>query len=342
MKTRVLVDARMIGPKGHGIGLFVEEMAQALASSVLRPEIEFLISESCPASSAVRAFSCIETNIKFLSIEETWKIPQIISSRACQLYFSPSFSSLLYYPCPHILGLHDLNHLQFGNAFQKFYYYFLVKRAAHSAKAIFTVSETAKEEIIDWLGPSDKISVIPNACSINDFTPSPSALAKFNLKANDYLVCFATEKKHKNLEIILRAHGSLPLDKKKKLVLTCDIKLQDSSIVNFPSISYQDLLNILAHADAALVPSLYEGFSRVPIEANLLGIPAIVSDIRVHREILGDTKGNFFLDPQNPDSWAREMKNNHDKVSNKDLIRSRYSLTVVQKKLEELIFSQLR
>ena len=53
-------------------------------------------------------------------------------------------------------------------------------------------------------------------------------------------------------------------------------------------------------ARALLFPSLIEGFGLPPLEAAALGTPVALSDIAVHREVLGDAALRF--DPRDEDA----------------------------------------
>jgi glycosyltransferase involved in cell wall biosynthesis len=62
------------------------------------------------------------------------------------------------------------------------------------------------------------------------------------------------------------------------------------------------LAALLEAAACVLVPSHLEGFGLVALEAAERGTPAVVSDIPVHREVLGD--GARFAPPGDPAAWA--------------------------------------
>jgi glycosyltransferase involved in cell wall biosynthesis len=57
--------------------------------------------------------------------------------------------------------------------------------------------------------------------------------------------------------------------------------------------------------DALLVPSHYEGFGLVAVEAMLAGIPVIASDVAALREVLSDEKTGLLVQPGRPDELAR-------------------------------------
>lgn len=63
-----------------------------------------------------------------------------------------------------------------------------------------------------------------------------------------------------------------------------------------------ELAALVAEAAVVVVPSLHEGFSLPVVEALGSGTPVVVSDIPVHRELLGDAPG--FADPGDPVALA--------------------------------------
>jgi glycosyltransferase involved in cell wall biosynthesis len=56
------------------------------------------------------------------------------------------------------------------------------------------------------------------------------------------------------------------------------------------------LIKAITESRALISASLYEGFNLPPLEAQSLGVPVILSDIPVHREIYGDSALYFNLD----------------------------------------------
>ncbi len=63
-----------------------------------------------------------------------------------------------------------------------------------------------------------------------------------------------------------------------------------------------DLWNVLANYDLFVMPSLYEGCPNAAIEAMAVGLPLLLSDIPVMREI---SQGNaLFFDPNDPRSFV--------------------------------------
>lgn len=71
-------------------------------------------------------------------------------------------------------------------------------------------------------------------------------------------------------------------------------------------VPYEHLGPILAASTALLNPSLFEGWSTTVEEARALGVPAILSDLPVHREQMGDAA--TYFDPHDPESLASALE----------------------------------
>ncbi|QRM19916.1 glycosyltransferase [Dechloromonas sp. TW-R-39-2] len=67
----------------------------------------------------------------------------------------------------------------------------------------------------------------------------------------------------------------------------------------------RELATWLAHAQALLFPSFIEGFGMPLVEALMLGVPVIASDLPVFREIAGDIPR--YLDPIDGPGWRQAV-----------------------------------
>lgn len=67
-----------------------------------------------------------------------------------------------------------------------------------------------------------------------------------------------------------------------------------------------DIFNILPQYDLYLISSSYEGFGIAPLEAMAAGLPALVSDIPVFREVIGDAA--LYFDLSSPENLATSLR----------------------------------
>ena len=176
--------------------------------------------------------------------------------------------------------------------------YTFIKHSAKKADHIITISQTEKNRIIRHLNLSDSdVSFVYHGID-NSFVPSTQLQKeiikdKFNLP-DKYILYVGRVNVRKNLEILLDAN--ILLKKKYKIViigasdndngLVNRIKLDfKNDVIIMGHLSQDDLSGVLAAAKVLVFPSLAEGFGLPPIEAMKSGVPVIVSNIEVHKEI---------------------------------------------------------
>lgn len=76
-------------------------------------------------------------------------------------------------------------------------------------------------------------------------------------------------------------------------------------VTELPRCDDRELATWLAHAQALLFPSFIEGFGMPLVEALMLGVPVIASDLAVFREIAGEIPE--YLDPLDGPGWRRAV-----------------------------------
>ncbi len=319
--ARVIVDARMVGPALHGIARYVTHMVRGLAqirsSRGLVYEPVFLVQPGMEKSPHFQGFETYVMETRFLALSEQKAIPAALRALRADLYHSPSFASLISCPCPWVITVMDLNHLQYGGFKEKLYYRILLKRFARRAKALITISEFAKAEIVEWLGrncrkdidlvfPAIEPTLLnrPSDAELNE------GLAKLGLKPGGYFLSLSNPKPHKNITLLVEAFqafraqggaGDLPL------VLSMKEHGDRPGIRGMGPIPENEVRLLLAGARALFFPSLYEGFGLPPAEAALAGVRVVASDIPAHREALQDMAPHemLWVGPRDYHGWVQ-------------------------------------
>jgi glycosyltransferase involved in cell wall biosynthesis len=147
-------------------------------------------------------------------------------------------------------------------------------------------------------------------------------LEKYNVE-KPFLLCVGSAYEHKNLtglvdafEILVNKYkykGSLVLvGKKDKFAerlrdLVHSKHLEDRVIIPvFTSfVTDEEVVAFRKGAEMYVFPSLKEGFSLTPMEAQYHKLPCAISDIECHREIYGDSVEYF--NPKNPEDIALKV-----------------------------------
>jgi glycosyltransferase involved in cell wall biosynthesis len=76
-------------------------------------------------------------------------------------------------------------------------------------------------------------------------------------------------------------------------------------LVHLGYVTPEELAALYGAAEAAVLPSLYEGFGLPLLEALAAGLPVVASDIPVHREVAGEAA--LYAPPGEPELFARQV-----------------------------------
>ena len=222
---KLIIDARMVGPIGHGISKYIEgalanfgdsdPLTQLLlkylnVKSFQEIEVISIIRPNCPEHSPIHQYKTIELDLSCYDPRSWWAIPKLLKLHDASLYFNPTFASFPRLPCKYVQTIHDLNHLHFGGILHRLYYSILLKKSIRKAEAIFTVSNFIKSEIAKWSKISpDKILVFYNQFSPFERVPkkkSDAILSQYGLAPKKYFFCVTNQKPHKNLDFLIAAY----------------------------------------------------------------------------------------------------------------------------------------
>jgi glycosyltransferase involved in cell wall biosynthesis len=179
---------------------------------------------------------------------------------------------------------------------------------------LLTVSAAARDEIMREMAvPAGQVAVVPNGVDADLFRPLPelsrapgriiaTASADVPLKGLDPLLrAFAVVRARRPAELVVvgrpRPNGPIPrlLD-----------ELQLNGSVRFVSgVPDAELVALYAGAEAAVVPSLYEGFSLPAIEAMACGLPLVATTGGALPEVVGDSA--LLVPPGDPQALADQL-----------------------------------
>lgn len=201
------------------------------------------------------------------------------------------------------------------------------------ADVVATVSNTSKELIQKHKLTKRKVVVIYNA-------PDSSGIhAQIQVagsgKNSKTLVYMGSFMDYKNVECLVEGLKDLP---EFRLVLLSKISKERrrqllqaagsaANRIEFKNgVSEQEYAEILANAFALVSASKEEGFGIPLVEAMTHGLPIVVSDIPIFREVAADAA--YYFDPTNPSDFSRQVKlldemNNWIELSSKSNRRSK-------------------
>ena len=225
--------------------------------------------------------------------------------------------------------VHDFLFLDYPNFFtrtERFIYSF-IKYSTKKADHIITISRNESDRIKKHLPiTKNKISYVYHGIDQSfrrlSKTKIKSVKNKFSLPEN-YILYVGRINVRKNLKVLLDAQklikshlkiiiiGGSQNDGGLKKTIESYFK---NNVKIMGHLKQKDLADILASSSMLVFPSLAEGFGLPPLEAMRSGVPVIVSDLKIHREICSDAA--LYFNPESSIDLAKKIDlifNNLDK-----------------------------
>ena len=240
------------------------------------------------------------------------------------------------------------------------------RREIKEAISIFCDSEAGKQELIKYLDfNSNRIKILPifpgKVINIEvDNERKKTILKNFKLKKNGYFFYPAQFWKHKNHLNLIKAFKSFSNEYPTvKLVFTGSDKGSLSelktlvenenleSLIEYLGFVELDEIQILyKNAIALVMPTFLGPTNMPPLEARALGCPVLCSDLKGHKEQLGE--GAIYFDPESVeeiynalkiimDSHTREQLLKKAKiVSQKSIFNGKKAIEILEQNLIEV------
>ncbi len=270
----------------------------------------------------VPGFAARNENIEKV-IWEQLTAPNAARNAGVDLFHVPYFAPPLFLRTPTIVSILDVIPLrlpayQLGGKVKA--YMSLVSRAAHRATMIITISQHAKQDMIDALKiPPERIRVTYAAAG-DEYHPitDPETLAATRARygiGERYIFYLGGLDQRKNVLQLIRAFAHLyaqignpdlqlvisgnpdrqqgPLFPDPRPV-AADLNMSEHIIYRF--IEDEDKPAIYSGASLFVFPSLYEGFGLPPLEAMACGAPVVCSNRTSLPEVVCDAA--ISVDPQ--------------------------------------------
>jgi glycosyltransferase involved in cell wall biosynthesis len=191
-------------------------------------------------------------------------------------------------------------------------------RVSRRIGPVMTGSESSKADIIrDFRVAPDSIEVIPLGVDTRLFHPRPGPRV-----AGRILAVASADSPVKGVSTLLRAVGKLATERDVHLIVVgkpteggpTDRLVTELGLgprVRFVTgISDNELAELAASAEIAVVPSLYEGFSLPAVEHMASGTPLVASRTGALPEVTGDAA--VLVTPGDPEELAAVLRRLHD------------------------------
>ena len=324
---KIGIDARFLThPQPGGFKTYTENLIAALAN--LDGENEYYLYVDREPTS--RDVIPVQTNFHAhvipgfqpmvgLPWREQIRLPKRIAFDKLDLFHSPCLTAPLNLNCALVITVHDMiwafpeRFSQRGTwtlkrQFMEWYNYMIPVKGIKRASAILTVSNAAKESIVENLHyPSEKIYITheaapPTFARVTDTQCLLETRAKYGLPSK-FILAIGSADPRKNISTLLKAYSLLPRNIQQEYrlaVVWTHRQLADNlstqldalglkeNVLFLYNVTNENLSRLYSAASLFVFPSLYEGFGLPLLEAMACGCPVVAANTASIPEIVAD------------------------------------------------------
>jgi glycosyltransferase involved in cell wall biosynthesis len=318
--VRIAIDSRELAGRPTGVGRYLSELLATWGALPAAASHEFVLCSPVPVDPANYTDLRVSTRVSRGSgtLWEQAVLPRLVKSAGADVLFSPGYTCPLVCRAPIVLAIHDVSfaaHPEWFTWREGLRRRTLTRLGARRARRVITDSDFSKREIAHYLGIGlSRIDVIYLGTSALHQTAGPLARkplvlfvgSLFNRRHIPELLDgfrrLVSRMPEARLEIV-GDNRTIPRIDVEQLIATAGLfeRVQWRSYVSDP-----DLAALYATASAFAFLSDYEGFGLTPLEAMAAGIPIVVLDTPIAREIYGPAA--VYLDSAEPDLIASALE----------------------------------
>lgn len=332
----IAIDARFLGEAGPGryVKNIIEQLEKTDTTNAyviyLRPKGFEQYKPSSPN------FKKVLADYKWYSWQEQFGFLVRILKDRPDIFYVPHFNIPVLYPRKLVTAIPDIIMHSFsterGTTLPKFYFRF--KKLVYKTVVYWAVKRSFKVIVPSWDVKSDFIKAYPGVSPekfivayegvdpvfFEERSASSEIFREFGID-RPYFLYISSMYEHKNVPFLIDAFEDFSRSNNYRLVLIGKkdkfsehvaeiIKSKDlQKKILMPGMTRyvtDEEINFLRRSASAYVfPSLKEGFSLTPLEAQAVGLPSVISDIPCHREIYGDTV--LYFDPEDKTDFLQKL-----------------------------------
>ena len=260
---------------------------------------------------------------------EQMVLPYRARQHKLDVLHSPGFVAPLFCPCPSVVTILDLIYLEFPETFPflaRQWMKFLVKHSARRARALISLSEHSRDEILWALDlPYWKVTAVYMGGGERSLTvPPPEERPKLLREhgiTSPYILTVAAAHPHKNIARLLEAFYHFSNQRQQYQLVIVGVQHNRYShhlkqVVERLDLSDRVIFTgwipgrvkeaIFAEAAMMVFPSLMEGFGLPVLEGMRSGLPVACSDLPSLAEVAGDAAHLF--DPYSVADMSRALE----------------------------------
>ena len=324
---RIAIDAREIAGQPTGVGRYLSEILSAWAKLSGTAAHEFILCTP-EAYSPARWAPLKISNLSAAGSGTAWEqlvLPRLIRKAGADVLFAPAYTAPLWCRVPIVLTVHDVSFIAHPEWFswrEGLRRRLITQASARRAARVLTQSDFTKREAVHHLGlDQSRVDVIylgtttlpPSPLRGSGAAGAPSHLRTLAPSHREPLVLFVGSifnRRHvpeliDGFARLASRHPTARLeivgDNRTTPVIDVNDLIARSGVADRirarQYVSDAELSDLYARASAFAFLSEYEGFGLTPLEAMAAGIPVVVLDTEVSREIYGPA-AEYVAEPE--------------------------------------------
>lgn len=338
---KIIINGRFLLQRVTGVQRYAREILSELDKIIEPGELTMAVPQETEDIPAYQNIKVVKVGRFHNRLWEHVSFPAYVKK---QKGISLNLCNVAPLPSPGIVCIHDVKIKATPQYFSKgflVWYNLLFNIETKRAKAIITVSQFSKNEIVKYYGvDSKRITVIPNGWQhYKRIGYDEQALQKYELKKDGYYFSMCSLEPNKNFKWIAEVAKRNP---KETFAVAGSInKTVFAEGLGFDCPDNMELLGYVSDEEAKtlmrdckafLFPTFYEGFGIPPLEAISAGAKqVVVSDTEVMHEIFGE--GVTYIDPNNYEVDLEDIQN---QKADTGRILEKYSWTSSAEKINAL------
>jgi glycosyltransferase involved in cell wall biosynthesis len=321
---KIAVDARELAGRPTGVGRYLGELLEQWATSpdARRHRWRFFAHEPIVVPAPFQDAVTVVPGSGGTRWEQ-WTLPRALAQDRPDLLFAPAYSAPLTAPCPTAVTIHDVSfsaHPEWFSFREGARRRTLTAWSARRARVVVTVSAFSRDEIVKHLRiPASRIRVVASGTSPTwRVTPDQrrheprenmvlyvgSIFGRRHVDAliEAFVTSVAARVPASRLEIV-GENRTYPRSDPAAALQRCPRDMAARVTLR----SYVDdatLRDLYRRASVFAFPSEYEGFGLTPLEALAAGVPPVVLDTPIAREVYGNAARFVAADLTSPAALA--------------------------------------
>ena len=325
------IDARMYGYAQTGIGNYIRHLLKYIFELDKENNyVVFLLSEEYDNFKVPnKRIKKVKVSAKWYGYKEQFFFPIKLYKEKLDLMHFTHFNSPILYFKKSIVTIHDVTPYFFPghkmkSLLRKIGFRAVFFSSVKKAKKIISVSKSTRDDIVNHFKINkDKIEVIYEGVDgpfgVCDEIP-PAPFLKGGV-TKPFIFYTGVWRNHKNLVGLVKAFGVLKNKYKLNYQLVLGGKEDpyypevretweklglEKEIIRAGFIDQKELPLLYNAAEIFVIPSFYEGFGLIGLEAMACGTPVVSSNKTSLPEVLGDAA--IYFNPNDPEEMAEKMK----------------------------------